>query len=113
MRLWHVELLPYLPDLQFKGQLRELVVILRDWRDKGSTNHLLINKIMDFPKEDLWIYFIKYHGEYSNRYKKPIDQSIYDEFVSFAGEHLKGWHRPFPGWHDRTYLLLYSPCGGR
>ena len=24
MRMWHVELLPYLPDMQFRGQLREL-----------------------------------------------------------------------------------------
>lgn len=28
MRLWHCELLPYLPELQFKGQLRELVAIM-------------------------------------------------------------------------------------
>ena len=25
MRLWHYKLLPYLPDAQFKGQLRELI----------------------------------------------------------------------------------------
>ena len=35
MRLWHYKLLPYLPDAQFKGQLRELVAILHDWRDKA------------------------------------------------------------------------------
>ena len=31
MRIWHYKLLPYLPDKQFKGQLRELVAIMRAW----------------------------------------------------------------------------------
>ena len=45
LRIWHYKLLEVLPDLQFKGQLRELVVIMRDWRDKGKTNHILINAV--------------------------------------------------------------------
>lgn len=45
MRIWHYQLLPYLPDAQFKGQLRELVAIMRDWKRKGKTNHVLINKV--------------------------------------------------------------------
>jgi uncharacterized protein (TIGR02328 family) len=60
MRIWHYALLPYLPDAQFKGQLRELVAIMHDWRDKGTTNHLLINRVMDYPKEELYNYFILY-----------------------------------------------------
>lgn len=50
MRIWHWKLLPYLPDRQFKGQLRELVAIMHDWRDKGRTNHLLINRVMESPR---------------------------------------------------------------
>lgn len=53
MRLWHYRLLPYLPDAQFRGQLRELVAIMRDWRDKGKTNHVLINAVMEYPKNTL------------------------------------------------------------
>ena len=33
MRLFHYALIPYLPELQFKGQLREVVSIMRDYRD--------------------------------------------------------------------------------
>ena len=58
MRLWHYKLLPYLPDLQFKGQLRELVAIMHDWRDNGKTNHLLINRVMEYPKADFYGYFL-------------------------------------------------------
>ena len=30
MRMWHYRLIPYLPDLQLKGQLRELVAIMHN-----------------------------------------------------------------------------------
>ena len=53
MRIWHIDLLYYIPDSQFKGQLRELVAIMHDWRDKGKTNHLLINGVMEYQKNDL------------------------------------------------------------
>ena len=70
MRIWHYELLKYLPDAQFKGQLRELVAIMHDWRDKGKTNHLLINRVMEYPKNDLVRYFLEYEIEYHKRYGK-------------------------------------------
>ena len=54
LRLWHYKLLPYLPELQFKGQWRELVLVLNDWKYRGKTNHLLINRVMDYPKNDLF-----------------------------------------------------------
>lgn len=64
MRLWHYKLLPYLPELQFKGQLRELVAIMHDWRDNGHTNHLLINMVMEYPKNDFARYFVHYEAIY-------------------------------------------------
>lgn len=105
MRLWHYELIPYLPDLQFKGQLRELVTIMHDWRDKGETNHLLINKVMEYSKADLWIYFNMYYGEYCCRYHKWKNPTIYTEFAEF-GEDYEEWHKPFKGWHNKTYLRV-------
>ena len=38
MRLWHVDLIEFLPKLQFDGQLRELVSIMRDVRDMCMAN---------------------------------------------------------------------------
>jgi uncharacterized protein (TIGR02328 family) len=76
MRIWHTALLPYLPDLQFKGQLRELVAIMHDWRDKGTTNHILINKVMEYPKEDLFRYTVVYDEECIERYGKSIGEKI-------------------------------------
>lgn len=105
MRLWHKDLLPYLPDRQFKGQLRELVSIMRDWRDKGKTNHLLINRVMDYPKSHLFLYFLGYAMEYEKRYGKPVSDKIFIEFTIFCGTY-KYVGEVFNGWHDFLYAKM-------
>lgn len=106
MRLWHYELLPYLPDAQFKGQLRELVAIMHDWRDKGKTNHLLINRVMDYPKNDLVRYFIRYEALYHKRYGKWLTR-YWHEFECFddtpAEQRSDGC---FDEWHNKEYLRV-------
>ena len=102
MRLWHYKLLPYLPELQFKGQLREMVSILHDLKSKGKTNHLLINRIMEYTKADFYGYFLEYAVEYEKRYGFVPKQT--DEFRAF-GKHT--WnYSPFYGWHNEEYLRV-------
>ena len=104
MRLWHYKLLPYLPDAQFQGQLRELVAIMHDWRDKGQTNHLLINRVMDYPRAHLYSYFVLYAAEYANRNDGKLPKCS-DEFLDFRSvDYLM--ERPFSGWHDKAYLRV-------
>ena len=105
MRLWHYQLLPYLPDAQFKGQLRELVSIMHDWRDKGTTNHLLINRVMEYTKDNLYWYFCEYEAEYLHRYGKTLDEQSY-EFGEFAGWSIDTNNRLFKGWHNIEYLRV-------
>ena len=102
MRFWHYKLFPYLPDAQFKGQLRELVAIMHDWKHKGKTNHLLINRVMEYPKADLYGYFLEYAVEYEKRYGFIPKQT--DEFREF-GKYT--WNdNPFYGWHNKEYLRV-------
>lgn len=105
MRIWHYELLEYLPDAQFKGQLRELVSIMHDWRDKGKTNHLIINKVMLYPKNDLVRYFVYYEAIHKKRYGGWLKQM--DEFIAFddtpIDDRSKGM---FEGWHNKEYLRV-------
>lgn len=103
MRIWHTELLSYLPDRQFRGQLRELVAIMRDWKNKGTTNHILINKVMEYPKSHLTKYFEVYAQEYKKRYDKEIDISYLYEFVEFSRYEEKP-NKPFNEWHNNEYL---------
>ena len=103
MRLWHYRLLPYLPEAQFKGQLRELVAILHDWRDKGQTNHILINQVTEYPRADLYGYFLEYAAEYQNRYHDRLPKCV-DEFRGFALRTFT--RRPYAGWHEGEYLRV-------
>ena len=50
MRMWHIGIIPYLPNMQLKGQLRELIAIMHNWRDKGYPQHLLVNNITNYYK---------------------------------------------------------------
>ena len=103
MRLWHYKLLPYLPEAQFKGQLRELVAIMHDWRDKGQTNHILINRVMEYPRADLYGYFMEYALEYQRRYEDRLPRCT-EEFRQF-GSHVYTLS-PYPGWHEKPYLRV-------
>jgi uncharacterized protein (TIGR02328 family) len=104
MRLFHYAMLPYLPDLQFRGQLREVVAVMRSWRDTGKTNHLLINRVMEYPKGDLTSYFLLYDIEYQKRYLKEHGL-IANEFVEFSKpDHFT--NTPFKSWHNKEYLRV-------
>ena len=101
MRLWSIDILKFLPDLQFKGQLREMMLILHQWRDEGKTNHLLINKVMEYPKNDFVRYFLEYEIEYHKRYGKWLTKQ-WKEFEAFSDDGKnKGI---FEDWHTKEYL---------
>jgi hypothetical protein len=105
MRIWHKHLLPYLPDLQFKGQLRELVLIMHDWRDRGKTNHLLINKVMEYPKDHLASYWNDYQYWYKVKYGKELNK-YNKEFAEFGSCFKCDRTELFEGWHDMEYLRV-------
>ena len=105
MRLFHYALLPCLPELQFKGQLREIVFVMHQWRDAGKTNHLLINKVMEYDKSHLTTYFMKYCYWYAQRYHKPVSAKYALEFQEFCPEVIGFIDTPiFDGWHTKEYL---------
>lgn len=106
-RLWDYRLLPYLPDLQFRGQLREIVLIMHDWRDRGKTNHLLINRVMSYPKGELTAYYMHYENEYVKRYNK-FPKGYLAEFMEFC-DYLPLCEKNgvvFKDWHNKNYLRV-------
>lgn len=106
MRLWSVDILEFLPDLQFRGQLREMMLILHQWRDEGKTNHLLINKVMEYPKNDFARYFVYYEALYHERYGKWLTKQC-EEFKAFDDTPLdKRSKGVFTGWHNKEYLRV-------
>ena len=72
MRLWHIDIIPYLPNSQLVAQWRELNSIYAK-----QDNHILINYIYDYPLEYLYIYSLKVLDELENR---NINVKSYDKF---------------------------------
>lgn len=108
MRLWHYKLLQFLPDAQFKGQLRELVAIKRDWERKGNTNHLLINRVMQYTKSELYWYFTEYEDLYFERYGKRLTEYLHEfgRFGNYGSDSLDIKKPLYDGWHNREYLRI-------
>ena len=56
MRLWHRDIIKYLPREQLVAQWRELSAIAGNLSMKGTPNHILVNKVLGYPRN----HFISY-----------------------------------------------------
>ena len=102
MRLWHKDLISILPRQQLLGQWRECCLIAKNIAEKGSPNHLLVNKIMNYPIEHFFWYCnsiaceMELRGYFVDLRKitkwipAPVDIVIKDEL--------------FKDWHNDRYL---------
>lgn len=81
MRLWHIDLIPYLPRSQLLAQWRELNSIF-----KKQDNHILINYVYDYTKEYLYSYSMKVLDEM--RLRKYKVSSFTNFTIYFKGINL-------------------------
>ena len=108
MRIWHTDLLPYLPDLQLNGQWRELVSIMRDLKNKGKTNHLLINRVCEY--EDAGLRLASYASIYfrcrARRYGS-CSLNGFEEFYELDKRFYDCIYKnPYIDWHNDEYLRV-------
>lgn len=75
MRLWHYQLIPYLPKSQLVSQWRELNSIF-----KKQDNHILINYIYNYPKSTLKTYADKVIKEMQDRGYEIKKWDNYNEY---------------------------------
>jgi uncharacterized protein (TIGR02328 family) len=118
MRLWHKDLIPVLPRQQLLGQWRECCLIAKNIAEKGTPNHILVNKIMEYPIEHFIAYtsFVreemlargyKCKGENFTKYFKP-----WNSFVIYYEDVFSNWHNH--RYFDQCYYNLQEKydCGG-
>lgn len=75
MRLWHIDIIPYLPDYQLSKQWKELDLIFRK-----QPKDILINYIYEYPKEYLLYYSNVVMKELYKRHIIIHDFTNYDEY---------------------------------
>ena len=140
MRLWHKWLIPVLPRQQLVSQYREDNAIMKSIAESNTPNHILVNKIMDYPI----MHFATYHNLVVTEMKKRGYQVRKDGIERFNNNYAKLTERTFEEdaesflkyctlddvfvgptgyeelhWHDKRYYIqcLYNlqekyDCGG-
>lgn len=81
MRLWHTQLIPYLPREQLVAQWRELSAIAGAIEKKGTPNHILVNFVLDFDYDN-FISYAYYIREEMTRRKYKTMNTVWDKIVS-------------------------------
>ncbi len=100
MRLWHYQLLPYLPKSQLIAQKRECDLIWKDLFNGKQTNHILINYIHNYTYEDLF----EYYSLLADEFKKRGFKFNYSEYITMD-YCRKPSHRCFVNHHNQQYLI--------
>lgn len=106
MRLWSYQLVPYLPRQQLVSQWRECVCIAKSIHDKGTPNHILVNKIMDYSISEFSDYCNIILVEMVRRGYKVSESSInkLEDYIGFEADGDKQYNHVFFSWHTLKYL---------
>ena len=99
MRLWHYELLRYLPTSQLLSQKRECDLIWKDLASGKQTNHILINYIWSYTYDDLFEYYSLLADEFERRnFKFNYSKYITSDYYRLS-------RAPFIDHHNKQYLI--------
>ena len=110
MRLWHKDMIKYLPREQLVAQWRECSAIASNLNTKGTPNHILVNKITNYPR----IHFVSYawhiRAEMTKRGYRTMD-SVWNKILQtmetdYGDFHILSLEELFPEWHNDTYWII-------
>ncbi len=103
MRLWHKDLIPVLPRQQLLGQWRECCAIAKNIAKKGTPNHILVNRIMDYPLSHFYTYGCLVWDEMNKRhYIGFLDK--FTKYFDAKNSLFLDKKSIFPAWHNDTYM---------
>ena len=111
MRIWHKDLIQVLPRQQLLGQWRECCAIARNIAVNGTPNHVLVNRVMEYPTAHLWKYGWMIYQEMLRRGYKA-DYYKFEDWIREPAEdeQIPSEDELFEGWHNGRYLrqCLYN-----
>lgn len=116
MRLWHKDLIPVLPRQQLLAQWRECCCIAKNIAEHDTPNHILVNKVMNYPIQHFITYTYLVAEEMKNRGYK-VDKRKFDQYFKLRFILIEDGL--FRNWHNERYLrqCYYNlqekyDCGG-
>ena len=99
MRLWHKDLIPYLPRQQLLGQWREVCAIARNIEKNGTPNHVLVNKVLEYEYDHFLTYADRIGYEMEKRGYRPNVERL-----KCGNKRFDYVDDIFPNWHNERYL---------
>lgn len=116
MRLWHVDMLEYLPNPQIRGQWKECFEVRGAIIKHGYPKHSLVNCVLDYPIEQFKAYTRLVYNEIIKRNKSGrmnynIKKSKLDQMLNWQCDKFDSDNKTlilFEGWHDIEYLKICS-----
>lgn len=108
MRLWHKNLIQFLPRQQLISQWRECCAITGSIAKKGTSNHLLVNKVLS-SRGDFYAYCHQVIDALEKRGYKVSSKSVKNCFDNILSSNsifeTNATHfELFPNWHNARYL---------
>lgn len=108
MRIWHKDLITALPREQLVAQWRELSAIAGNLNTKGTPNHILVNKVCDYPRDHFISYAFWVRQEMTRRGYRTME-SVWNKILQtretdYGEAEILPIEELFPGWHNDRYL---------
>ena len=103
MRLWHKDLISVLPKQQLLGQWRECCCIASLIDTDGTPNHLLVNKVMDYPLPHFSMYAGLVYNEMRKRGYKCSSER-FKRHLPLGNSGYCTYEELFWDWHNSRYL---------
>jgi len=118
MRLWHKDLIPVLPRLQLLSLWRECCCVAKSISLYNTPNHILVNKIIDYPLSHFEAYSMWVYREMQNRGYK-VNKNNFFKWFPYIDKQVITYQEMFSDWHSDRYLTqcYYNlqekhDCGG-
>ena len=95
MRLWHKDLIDVLPKNQLVSQWRELLAIKGSIDKKGTPNHLLVNKVLNYSIDISNEHSLNLENLYDDWHNKMyLKQCLYnlEEKATCGGIPINEWN---------------------
>ena len=108
MRLWHKDLIIALPQQQLLGQWRECCLIAKLIHDNGTPNHILVNKVLDYPMSHFCYYGRLVMIELVRRHYQ-VNSDKFDQWLRNSDGTVPypypTYDELFENWHNERYLV--------
>lgn len=95
MRLWHKNLISALPREQLVAQWRECSAIAGNIVTKGTPNHILVNRVLEYDFDHFITYAKMVRDEMTKRGYRTMD-SVWNKIVALK-----------PDWKEKQFWELY------